>query len=168
MSSDTIVLVAGEEQFPVKFEVIKVSKYINNLVKNLQNEEDKDSDSEGEEPEPIEIPIQEVTPETMKKVLKWCEHHYQVHKNDPPPSDEEEEEDNEIKPVLLEPWERRFLDTDSKTIQNIIMAANYLNIKPLLNASCRFVAEMVRGCSPKEIIEAFNAVQAANEAKSTK
>ncbi|GMM31251.1 myosin 2 [Martiniozyma asiatica (nom. inval.)] len=152
---DTIALVAGEEQFPVKFEVIKVSKYINNLVKNLQNEDYKDSESEGEddEPEPIEIPIQE---------------------NDPPPSEgeeeeeEEEEEDNEIKPVLLEPWERRFLDTDSKTIQNIIMAANYLNIKPLQNASCRFVAEMVRGCSPKEIIEAFNAVQAANEANNTK
>lgn len=164
-------LVADGVTFPVELDVIKVSTYIGNLASNLglddNNTDNEDSDDESDRT----IPIHEVKAPILELVLSWCQHHYDIHKdeilsesqtdkvNRNNDDDIDDDDDDDLHPVLLDSWERQFLDTDSKTIQQIIMAANFLDIKPLLQVSCKFVAELVRGRSPQEIIEAFNTVQ---------
>lgn len=38
----------------------------------------------------------------------------------------------------------------------MILAANYLDIKPMLDLTCKTVAEMIRGKTPEEIRKHFN------------
>lgn len=168
-----LFLIADGEKFPVELDVIKVSTYIGNLASNLGLEgENSDNEDSDEDDSDRTIPIQEVKAPILEKVLQWCQHYYDMHKdtvnqngnvnyniNGNDDADDDEEEEDDLMPVILDTWEREFLDTDSKTIQQIIMAANFLDIKPLLQVSCKFVAELVRGRSPQEIIEAFNSVQ---------
>ncbi|KAI5343201.1 hypothetical protein L3X38_011077 [Prunus dulcis] len=39
---------------------------------------------------------------------------------------------------------------------DLILAANYLNIKSLLNLTCEVVADMIKGKTPEEIHKTFN------------
>ena len=45
---------------------------------------------------------------------------------------------------------------DQETLFNLILAANYLDVKGLLNVSCWTVGDMIRGKSPEEIRKTFN------------
>ena len=44
----------------------------------------------------------------------------------------------------------------SKTANNTQQAANYMDIKPLLDVGCKTVANMIKGKSPEEIRKTFN------------
>ena len=53
-------------------------------------------------------------------------------------------------------WEADFVKVDQGTLFQLILPANYLNIKELLDLTCHSVASMIRGKSPEEIRKAFN------------
>jgi hypothetical protein len=48
------------------------------------------------------------------------------------------------------------LQVDQATLFEMILAANYLDIKPMLDLTCKTVAEMIRGKTPEEIRKHFN------------
>lgn len=48
-----------------------------------------------------------------------------------------------------------FLDVDNDTLFDIILAANYLDIKVLLDAACAAVAGKIKGKTPDEIRHTF-------------
>ena len=45
---------------------------------------------------------------------------------------------------------------DQELLFNVILAANYLDIKGLLNVSCWTVGDMIRGKTAEEIRKTFN------------
>jgi len=49
-----------------------------------------------------------------------------------------------------------FCDVDQVSLFEIILAANYLQIEPLLDVSCKTVANMIKGKTPDEIRRTFN------------
>ena len=53
-------------------------------------------------------------------------------------------------------WDRAYMQVEDAMIFEIIMAANYMDIQPLLNLGCKTVANMTRGKSPEEIRKTFN------------
>ena len=56
-------------------------------------------------------------------------------------------------------FDAKFIDIDNlETIFDIIMAANYLDIKSLLDLSCAKIATLIRGKTPEEIRKTFNIV----------
>ena len=56
----------------------------------------------------------------------------------------------------LKAWDTEFTKVDQGTLFELILAANYLNIKPLLDLTCATVANMIKGKSPEEIRKTFN------------
>ncbi|KAJ1981385.1 hypothetical protein H4R34_002093 [Dimargaris verticillata] len=58
--------------------------------------------------------------------------------------------------IVLDDWDREFCRVDQVTLFELILAANYLDIKPLLDLACLTVANMIRGKRPEEIRRQFN------------
>ena len=48
------------------------------------------------------------------------------------------------------------MEKEQETLFDVILAANYLDIKGLLNVSCWKVGDMIRGKTPQQIRETFN------------
>ncbi|CAI0413096.1 unnamed protein product [Linum tenue] len=87
------------------------------------------------------IPIPNVTGAILAKVLEFCKKH-QHHAPDP---DAEE----------LKKWDAEFAKVGQDTLYDLLMAANYLNIKDLLDLICQTVADIIKGKKPEEIRSYF-------------
>jgi len=114
------------------------------LIKNLLTDIPYDDSSEA-------IPIPNVTEAVLRKVIEWCEHH----KNDPPATDDDDS-DNRKKVTDISDWDQKYMAVDQELLFEIILAANYLDIKALLDVGCKTVANMIKGKSPEEIRKQFN------------
>ncbi|KAJ1342464.1 hypothetical protein BSLG_002963 [Batrachochytrium salamandrivorans] len=89
------------------------------------------------------------------KVVEYCTHH----KDDPqpPPSDIKEDFDTiRRRADDISEWDTQFINIENDDIFELILAANYMDIKPLLDLGCMTVANRIRGKSPEEIRTAFN------------
>src|SRR5512133_953639 len=49
------------------------------------------------------------------------------------------------------PWDKEFTNVDQETLFQLILASNYLDVKPLLDLTCKTVALMIRGKTPEAI-----------------
>ncbi|KFH47995.1 E3 ubiquitin ligase complex SCF subunit scon-like protein [Hapsidospora chrysogenum ATCC 11550] len=116
------------------------------LIKNLLDDLGSDSITATSP-----IPIQNVNEAVLRKVIEWCEHH----RNDPLQS-QDDESDARKKTTEIEEWDQKFMQVDQEMLFEIILAANYLDIKPLLDVGCKTVANMIKGKSPEEIRKTFN------------
>lgn len=96
------------------------------------------------------IPISNVNEAVLRKVIEWCEHH----RNDPPTTDDDA--DTRKKTTDIEEWDQKFMQVDQEMLFEIILAANFLDIKPLLDVGCKTVANMIKGKSPEDIRKTFN------------
>ncbi|KZL69053.1 s-phase kinase-associated protein 1, partial [Colletotrichum incanum] len=116
------------------------------LIKNMLEDVGDDSISQ-ENP----IPIPNVNEAVLRKVIEWCEHH----RNDPVQT-QDDENDARKKTTEIEEWDQKFMQVDQEMLFEIILASNYLDIKPLLDVGCKTVANMIKGKSPEEIRKTFN------------
>ena len=129
---------------PEEGEAIEVDEEIavmSVLVKSMIDDSGTDED----------IPLPNVKRETLKKVIKFCEHH----KEEPLQDIEKPLKTNNIRDVVS-PWYGDYVDVNIEELYEIILAANYLDIKPLLEVTCAAVAAMMKGKSIEEIRELFN------------
>lgn len=86
---------------------------------------------------------------TLQEVIQWATHH----KDDPPPRDDDENKEKRTDDI--DPWDQEFLKVDHGTLFELILASNYMNTKALLDATCKTVANMIKGQTPEEIRETF-------------
>ncbi|CAK7198858.1 E3 ubiquitin ligase complex SCF subunit scon-3 [Sporothrix eucalyptigena] len=97
------------------------------------------------------VPLPNVNEAVLRKVIEYCEHH----RNDPLAGNEEETESRK-KTTDIEEWDQKFMQVDQEMLFEIILAANYMDIKALLDVGCKTVANMIKGKSPEEIRKTFN------------
>ena len=131
---------SDSEIFEVDVEIAKMSETIKTLL------EESCLDDDDEEP----IPLPDVNAAILRKVIEWSIHH----KDDPPPA--ADEENREKRTEDIEPYDQEFLKVDQGTLFELILAANYLDIKGLLDVTCKTVANMIKGKTPEEIRKTFN------------
>lgn len=127
------------EIFSVDIEIAKCSSTIKTMVEDLGLE---DGD---EEP----VPLPNVNAAILNKVIQWATYH----KDDPPVVEDEEKEKRTDD---ISSWDADFLKLDQGTLFELILAANYLDIKGLLDVTCKTVANMIKGKTPEEIRKTFN------------
>jgi len=95
------------------------------------------------------IPLPNLTEQCMEKLLEWC----RKHKDD---IDPQESDDFNFKDEIDE-WDLQFLKMDDGTLFDLILAANYLDIKGLLDITTTYVARLITELkTPEEIRKRFN------------
>lgn len=122
------------EYVEVSYEVANMSKTIKNMI-----------DDFGENISSTSVPLNNVTFSTLNKVVEYCYHHLENPKSE-----------KDINTKVITEWETRFCTMDQVKLFDIILAANYLDIKPLLDLTCLTVANMIKGKTPEEIRKTFN------------
>jgi len=135
----TIKLVSKDKK---EFTVEKKFAQISTLVKTTL-EQDKDA---------AEIPIPGVTSGTLGRVLEYMSHH----KGTEPPIIPKPLRSKEMKQVCSDPWDAQYIDKIGDTRQDLydlILAANYLDIKSLLHLGCAKVASLIKGQPLEKIKE---------------
>ena len=129
--------------FDVDMDVAKLSSTIKTMLEDLAVADDED-----DEP----VPLPNVNAAILRKVITWCTHH----KDDVLPQEDEVTEAREKRTDDIDPWDMEFLKVDQGTLFELILAANYLDIKGLLDVTCKTVANMIKGKTPEEIRKTFN------------
>ena len=156
-----------EEIFEVEKEVACRSITVKNMV------DDTGLDA------PVPLPM--VDSKILIKVIEYCKYHHKA-EQESLPEDEKTVWDKDFVKVRLphhgsrpaprvhrprvaraEPFFRPgsrqtlpFSQVDDETLFNLILAANYLDIKPLLDLTCKTVADEIKGKTPEEIRIRFN------------
>ncbi|KAJ0232508.1 SKP1 component [Hirschfeldia incana] len=92
------------------------------------------------------IPISNINGEILAKVIAYCKKHVVLPDGDTSSSSKED----------LKDWDAEFMNTDQSTLFDLILAANFLNVKDLLDLGCQTVADMITGKTPEEIRTVFN------------
>jgi S-phase kinase-associated protein 1 len=139
-TTNTITLVSND-QVPIKVDRQVAMKSV--LIKNMIDDLGEGATTD--------VPIPNVNESVLKKVIEWCEHH----KNDATPVGDDDS-DSRKKTTDIEEWDQKFMQVDQEMLFEIILASNYLDIKPLLDVGCKTVANMIKGKSPEEIRKTFN------------
>jgi len=93
------------------------------------------------------IPVQNVTGKILAKVIEYCKKHVEVASADEKPSESED---------YLKNWDADFVKVDKETLFELILAANYLDIKSLLELTCQSAADMMKGKKVEEVRSMFN------------
>mmetsp|Transcript_56590 Transcript_56590/g.127701 ORF Transcript_56590/g.127701 Transcript_56590/m.127701 type:complete len:164 (+) Transcript_56590:101-592(+) len=128
------------EVFEVDQEVASMSTLIKNMVDDSGTDE--------------EIPLPNVKTAILSKVIDYCKYH----KDNPP-----EEIQKPLKSINLiecgvSEWDSEYVSIDQEVLFELILAANYLDIKSLLDLTCAKVASMIKGKNTEEIRKQFNIV----------
>ncbi|KAJ3086889.1 suppressor of kinetochore protein mutant [Quaeritorhiza haematococci] len=128
------------QEFTVAKEIACQSVLIKNMIEDVGEAEDQ------------AIPLPNVNGPILSKVIEYATYH----KDDPPPPPEDEAKPKSSDDI--EEWDREFMNVDQGTLFELILAANYLDMKGLLDLGCKTVANMIKGKSVEEIRKTFNIV----------
>ena len=130
-ATGTILLISSDdERFEVPEEAANLSETIRHMI--------EDGCTEGG------VPVPNVTGRILAKVLEYCNKHAA---------------DAESNKEELDKFDKAFVDevkADQATLFDLILAANYLNVKGLLDLTCQTVADMIKDKSVEEIRQTFN------------
>ncbi|KAL5752432.1 hypothetical protein ACOSP7_022619 [Xanthoceras sorbifolium] len=103
------------------------------------------------------IPVPNVTSKILAKVIEYCKKHVEsAAKTGDRSSSNNNNSASAAVDDELKNWDAEFVKVDQATLFDLILAANYLNIKGLLDLTCQTVADMIKGKTPEEIRKTFN------------
>ncbi|XP_061349208.1 cullin-1-like [Gastrolobium bilobum] len=135
-SSKKINLISSNgDVFEIDYSVALMSKTIKDAIKSYSS---SDIDS---------IHFSIVSSRILAMVIEYCNKHTKA-------SNSNYKEDTSD--VDLKEWDTEFVKVHQQTLFDLIVSANYLNIKSLLDLTTNEVAQMIRGKTPDEIRKFFN------------
>jgi S-phase kinase-associated protein 1 len=141
MSRSNFHISTEGDSFSVPLNVARMSI----LVKSMMDEDQDDGE------ESIEIPLPNVKTAVLSKVVEFCTHH-----NTEPMSEIEKPLKSALMAEVVQKWYADFVNVEQVLLFELILAANYMDIKPLLDLTCATVASMIKGKTPEEIRRTFN------------
>lgn len=136
---DVIVKVksSDDREFSLPMKAARLSVTIKNMLQDLGWDE-------GEEA----FPLPGIEGGILEKVIEYCNHHA---------GESQEDKDEAKKDDEPTGFDQEFLrDMDQSTLFKLILAANFLDIKSLLDLTCKHVAGMIKNKSVEEIRQQFN------------
>ena len=98
-----------------------------------------------------EIPLQSVKKSILELIIQYCEY---IHLNTPPEI-EKPLRSNELSGVVNQ-WYADFVNLDQEVLFELILAANFMDIKSLLELTTAKVASLIKGKTIPETRKFFN------------
>jgi S-phase kinase-associated protein 1 len=92
-----------------------------------------------------------VKPEILEKVIEYARHY-----KDSNPQEIEKPLKSAMLQDVVPAWDASFVELEQEVLFELILAANYLDIKSLLDLTCAKVASMLKGKTAEEIRRQFN------------
>ena len=123
----------GGDQFEVEVKVAKMSELVKTMIP-----EEADEDEEAQE-----IPLPNVKSHVLAKVIEFCRRYAEE-----PMSEIEKPLKSANMHEVVQEWYANYVDVDQELLFELILAANYMDIKPLLDLTCATVASMIKGKTP--------------------
>ena len=102
-------------------------------------------------PEDSEFPLNKINGKTLEKIKEYLTHYQDIEPTviaKPLKSDKFDQ--------CAEEWDYKFLDVDNDTLLALILGANFMDIKPLLELASAKVACLIRGTTTESIRKDFN------------
>ena len=145
MSTVTLVSADGQE-FVVPEAVADMSATIKDLMHNV-----------GDAGEPV--PLDGVRGAALGKVVAYCTH-YMNEDTPPPPLEKDEYDDGDGNDprglVEMTQWDKDFCAGSNEDVCELMVVADYLNMRRLLDILCKTVADKIAGKTTEEIRTEFN------------
>nr|XP_009607248.3 SKP1-like protein 11 [Nicotiana tomentosiformis] len=94
------------------------------------------------------IPLPNVDTETLIKTIEYLKKHAEISGSD--------EEEEEIKKTKIKDFDKEFVSVKMQKLFNIILAANFLDIKPLLDLCAQAIADKIKNKSHVAVRKIFN------------
>ena len=136
--TETIQLRSKEgELFEVNKKAAMMSKFVRTALEN-------DASAK-------EVALFHIESEIVKKIIDYLHYHVKV----APKAIEKPLRSNNLK-ELVDDWDAGFTETNQDVMFKTLLAANYMDIKPLLMLMCAKVASLMKGKTPEEIRKTFN------------
>lgn len=129
------------------FDLLKKNAIVSTLVKT----------SLDTDPTASEVPIPGVQGELLDKVIEYLNHHNGVE----PPIIEKPLRSKIMKEVVKDQWDAIYIDkigdNNRQQLYDLILAANYMDVKSLLHLGCAKVATLIKGQPLEKIKEILSA-----------
>jgi len=135
----SIKLKIGDSQdiVEVPLKAAKMSTTLKNMLEDL-----------GETSSDASIPVHNVTILVFTKIMEFCKQHM---------DEQPKEEKKTVFRRQEDPWDVTWVEAlEQKMLFDIMLASNYLDIKPLLDLCCSCVAKQFKKLTPEEIRKRFN------------
>lgn len=139
---ETLILVSSDNE-ALRISVPKKHAIMSELIKTM---------AEGDKEEK-EIPLPNVKGSVLEQVVKYMKQHYEN-----PPKEIEKPLKSANMAEVVSQWDADFVNVDQELLFELILAANYMDIKPLLDLTCAKVASLIKDKTPEDIRKTFNIV----------
>eukprot|EP01084_Bolivina_argentea_P274841 468576_1 len=135
---ETIVLISSEDDNPRKFDCARSAALMSNLVKSIL-----EGDSSAKE-----IPIKKVRGDILELIVDYIKHH----KGKQPEEIAKPIRSVKMERIVADKWDAEYINKlNKKTIFQVILGANYMDLPSLLHLGCAKIATLIKGKSPEEI-----------------
>lgn len=136
-------MITLESRDKVQIQVQKKVACMSALVKTMV---------EGDTDEKV-IPLPNVRSAVLQKIITYLRYHV----NNPTREIEKPLKSANMAENVPQ-WDADFVDIEQDLLFDLILAVNYMDIKPLLDLTCAKVASMIKGKKPEQIRQTFNIV----------
>jgi S-phase kinase-associated protein 1 len=110
-----------------------------------------DGDEDDESDEVKDIPLPNVSANVLQKVIEFCKHYQE----EPMTSIQTPLKSSKLED-LVQQWYADFVKIEKNMLFDLVAAANFMDIKPLLDLTCLAVSILIKGKSAAELREMFN------------
>ena len=124
------------------------------LVDETIGDVDEDDDGDDE----MEVPLPNVSTPVLEKVLEYCKHYQE----EPMTAIQTPLKSSKLE-ELVQPWYAEFVKVPRALLFDLVAAANFMDIKSLLDLTCLAVSILIKGKSAAELREMFNIAGEYNE-----
>ena len=137
MNKKVLFLTSDGHTVEVEREIASKSEWVKNIVEGSEVDDN--------------IPLTVINKATLLKVIEYCTY---INTNVPPQIDRPLRS-NELSDIV-DPWYAEFVNLEQEVLFELILAANFMDIKSLLVLACAKVHSLMKGMTIPQVREYFN------------